>query len=52
MGLLSKKPAKLDLVISLVFMFALEMGEGWVVYGPRMGTGKNNQKILERTDFK
>ena len=42
MGPLSKKPAKLDLDLSMVLFFALEMGERWVIYGPRIGTGKRN----------
>ena len=61
MGPLSKKPSKLDLVIVMALFIALEMSEGRVMYGQRMGTGwdrtgqnrmgtgRSNQKILEVT---
>ena len=52
MGLLSKKPAKLDLFSQWYFFFALEMGERWVIFGPRIGAGRRNQKILEMTDIR
>ena len=50
MGPLSKKPAKLDLVVVMAFFIALEMSEGRVMYGPRIETGRSSQKILEVTD--
>ena len=52
MGLLSKKPAKLDLFSQWYFFYALEMGERWVIYVPRIGTGRSNKKILEVRDFR